>query len=42
MLGHAVFMSNRLGCVPDNMTNIKAYVEKIQARPAFQTAITMS
>ena len=41
MLGHAVFMSNRLGCVSDEMHNIKGYVERIQARPAFQTAITM-
>ena len=41
MLGHAIFMSNRLGCVSEEMHNIKAYVERIQARPAFQTAITM-
>ena len=41
MLGHAVFMSNRLGCVSEEMQNIKGYVERIQARPAFQTAITM-
>ena len=39
MLGHACFMSNRLGCVPDEMTNLKAYVERIAARPAFQKAI---
>ena len=41
MLGHAIFMSNRLGCVSEEMENIKGYVERIQARPAFQTAITM-
>jgi glutathione S-transferase len=41
MLGHACFMANRNGCVTDQMTNIKAYVKKIEARPAFQTAITM-
>lgn len=41
MLGHACFMSNRLGCVSDDMENLKAYVERIAARPAFQTAITM-
>lgn len=41
MLEHACFMSNRLGCVSDDMTNLKAYVERVQARPAFQTAITM-
>ena len=41
MLGHASFMSNRLGCVPDEMPNLKAYVERIAARPAFHKAITM-
>ncbi len=41
MLGHACFMSNRLGCVPDEMENLKAYVSRIEARPAFQTAIQM-
>ena len=41
MLGHACFMSNRVGCVSDEMTNLKAYVERIAARPHFQTAITM-
>lgn len=41
MLGHACFMSNRIGCVPDEMANLKAYVARIAARPAFQTAITM-
>ncbi|MEE2782722.1 MAG: glutathione S-transferase family protein [Pseudomonadota bacterium] len=41
MLGHACFMGNRLGCVPDEMVNLKGYVERVTARPAFQTAITM-
>ena len=41
MLGHACFMSNRLGCVADDMTHLKAYVERISVRPAFQTAISM-
>jgi len=41
MLGHACFMSNRLGCVADDMVHLKAYVAKVTARPAFQTAITM-
>jgi len=40
MLGHAVFMSNRLGCVTAEMTNIKGYVERIEARPAFQKAMS--
>ena len=41
MLGHACFMSDRLGCVGEGMTNLKSYVERIKARPAFNTAITM-
>jgi glutathione S-transferase len=41
MLGHACFMSNRLGCVSDDMPNLKQYVERIATRPAFQIAITM-
>jgi glutathione S-transferase len=39
MLGHACFMSNRLGCVSDDMVNLKGYVERIAARPAFDKAI---
>ena len=41
MLGHSCFMANRLGCVSDEMSNIKAYVERIKARPAFTKAITL-
>jgi len=41
MLGHAAFMANRLGAVPDEMKNLKAYVERVAARPAFEKAITM-
>ena len=41
MLGHACFMSNRLGCVGEDMANLKGYVGRIEARPAFQTAIQM-
>ena len=41
MLGHACFMSNRLGCVGDDMPHLKAYVERITNRPAFKTAIEM-
>jgi glutathione S-transferase len=36
MLGHAAFMSNRLGCITDDMPNLKGYVERIAARPAFK------
>jgi len=39
MLGHGCFMSNRLGCVADEMTNLKGYVERIAQRPAFQKAM---
>lgn len=38
-LGHSIFMSGRLGCVGPEMTNIGAYIKRIEARPAFQTAI---
>ena len=41
MRGHACFMSNRLGCVGDEMPHLKAYVERIANRPAFKTAIEM-
>lgn len=41
MLGHASFMANRMKCVSDDMVNLKAYVERITARPHFQTAINM-
>ena len=42
MLGHACFMSNRLGCVSDEMANLKGYVERISERPAFKKAIEMA
>jgi glutathione S-transferase len=41
MLGHALFMANRLGQVPEEMVNLKGYVKRIEQRPAFQTAISM-
>ena len=41
MLGHACFMSNRLGCVPEEMSNLKRYVANISSRPAFDLAINM-
>lgn len=40
MLGHSVYMSNRLGCVTDDMTNIKPYVARLDQRPAFQKAMS--
>ena len=41
MLGHSLFMANRLGQVSEAMPNLKGYIKRIEARPAFQTAITM-
>ena len=41
MLGHSCFMSNRLGCVAEEMTNLRGYVQRITERPAFKTAIEM-
>ena len=39
MLGHACFMSNRFGCIGDELTDLLAYVKRIEARPAFQKAM---
>ena len=39
MLGHSLYMSNKLGCVSNEMTNIRAYIERIKARPHFIKAI---
>lgn len=41
MLGHSLFMANRLGQVEGEMKNLKAYVARIEKRPAFEKAITM-
>lgn len=41
MLGHACFMANRMGCVPDDMPHIKEYVSKIVSRSAFKKAIEL-
>ncbi len=41
MLGHSIFMANGLGQVSDELGNLKEYVGRIEARPAFQTAINM-
>ncbi|MGE4616211.1 MAG: glutathione S-transferase family protein [Gammaproteobacteria bacterium] len=39
MLGHACFMSRRLGCFTGEMTALDVYVNRLEARPAFQTGI---
>ena len=41
MLGHALFMANRLGQVSDEQQNLKGYIGRIESRPAFQKAIQM-
>jgi glutathione S-transferase len=41
MLGHSLFMANRLGQVSEKMANVKGYVKRIEERTAFQTAINM-
>ena len=42
MLGHSLFMANRLGQVSDELANLKAYISRIEQRPAFEKAITMT
>ncbi len=39
MMGHACFMSRRLGCLDERLTNLNGYIDRIQERPAFQLAI---
>ena len=36
MLGHACYMSRRLGCVAPELENLNAWLQRIEARPAFQ------
>ena len=40
MLGHALYMSRRLGCVGDDLTHIQAYLDRLESRPAFQKGIS--
>lgn len=39
MLGHACYMSRRLGCVAPELANVNAWIDRIEQRPAFQTGI---
>ena len=41
MLGHACFMSNRMGCITEDMINLKGYVNRLSERPSFKKAIEM-
>ncbi|MEP5729372.1 MAG: glutathione S-transferase family protein [Sulfitobacter sp.] len=36
--GHAVVMARRLGAAFENLPNLSTYADRLQARPAFQTA----
>ena len=38
MLGHSLYMSNKLGCVNEDMRNIERYLQLIGKREAFQRA----
>lgn len=40
MIGHASFMSRRLGCMPEDMSQLHAYVKRLEGRPAFMKGIT--
>lgn len=39
MLGHSAVMSARMDCIPPELTRLKAYVERLQTRPALQDAL---
>ena len=39
MLGHALYMSNKLGCVSEKMNNIIRYINLLNSRKAFIKAI---
>jgi len=39
MLGHSLYMSNKLKCVSDDMINIKKYLNVISEREAFKKAV---
>ena len=39
MLGHSCIMASRMGMVSDEMPNLKAYVERLLARPACESVI---
>jgi len=41
MLGHALYMSKRLNCVSNDLSNIVDYIDRIESRPCFQKAINM-
>lgn len=38
MLGHSIMMAERMGIVSDDHPNLKAYIKRLQSRPALQKA----
>lgn len=38
MLGHSIMMAERMGIVTDEHPNLKAYIQRLKARPALQKA----
>lgn len=41
MLGHSIYMANRLGCVDEEMLGIKKYLERIESRDSFKKATSV-
>lgn len=41
MLGHACYMSRRLGCVEDDLIHLNSYINRLEGRTAFKTGINM-
>ena len=39
MLGHACYMSRRLGCIGEDLPHLNVYLDRIEAREAFQKGI---
>lgn len=39
MLGHACYVARRLGCLPEELTHVHAYVQRLEARPAFEKGV---
>lgn len=39
---HPLFMPNRLGQVSDELVDLKVHLGRIEERPAFEKAITMT
>ena len=41
MLGHAIVMSGRMKCLPDESTNLSGYIERVLQRPALQKSLAV-